>query len=155
MYNTLTGFAQSNSTSENNRGYVIFHYTKNHAVRMELASAPAIEYVNGQLNLAFTSADGAMVQLVGLYANAETDSVFRSPTVTMVYITPGHDSTYRTDNKRLAPKIKVTTAKIERTKPITIHSIGRLYRNKQSVVVELYFSGNLPPQTHQTNTKTQ
>jgi hypothetical protein len=100
-----------------------------------------IEWVNGFVNLAFTSTDGRMIQVNQIWEKALTDTAFRSSQVKLILIDGEQPFKSAPSQRNL---IEITCKKGAKGEPITINAQGKVYRNKAWYNINLTFKGKLP-----------
>lgn len=100
-----------------------------------------IEWVNGFINLAFTSTDGRMIQVNQIWEKALSDTSFRSSQVKLLLL-DGEQPFKSVPSQRNL--IEITCKKGKKGEPITINAQGKVYRNNAWYAVNVTFKGVLP-----------
>ncbi len=100
-----------------------------------------IEWVNGFINLAFTSTDGRMIQVNQIWEKALKDTSFRSSQVKLILMDGDQPFKSVPSQRNL---IEITCKKGKKGEPITINAQGKVYRNKAWYNLNVTFKGKLP-----------
>jgi hypothetical protein len=100
-----------------------------------------IEWVNGKVNLAFTSTDGKLLQITNIAETTLKDTTFRSNAVMAVLIT---DSFTFKPIKRIAPLVEITCEGAKKGKEVSFIIQGSLFYAKNAYRYSITYTGVLP-----------
>jgi hypothetical protein len=130
----LSGYAQQTSNT------VIITKQNGKKVLFKIKNQK-IEWVNGKVNLAFTSTDGKLLQINNIAEAMLKDTTFRSKVIRAVLIT---DSATFSQINNLSPLIEITCEGPQKGNEVSFIIQGSLFYKKVTYRYNITYTGVLP-----------
>jgi hypothetical protein len=132
-------YAQRKRAAQPGFASFVISYPNTKTIERKPLTQTQAEVKNNMLNIAFSLADGVMLQLNGIPVSLIADTMLHTNTVKIVCI--GQESTMVSDR---AVKLTIRQLEAGADKQVRIHAIGRVADKKNRQTFELQYVGLLP-----------